>query len=218
MPFTVKLVILIVLLVAIVLVPYFFWHEQMDAYFASPEYRQWLVDARPYAWLIALALLASDCFLPVPATPIMATMGALYGPVLGGAIAAAGSVLAGLVAFGVGRLLGKRALLLLAGEKDLADMQRFFDTWGAAGVVASRALPVAPEVLAVLAGLARMHLGRFVLALVLGGVPIGAVMAWAGSRAAHSSTLVLVLTLIPAALWCASLLVMRKGRRDTDAR
>lgn len=214
MSFHAKLVVLIVAIAGVLLVPYFIWHEPMDAYFAAAEYQQWLVSVKPYAWLIGLALLAADAFLPVPAPPVMATMGVLYGTVGGGVIAATGSILAGLVGLGIGRLAGKKALRLLANEHKLAELQRFFDTWGAAGIVASRALPVAPEVLTVLAGIARMHFGRFMLALVMGGIPIGILLAWAGSQVGQSSGLLLVLTLIPAGLWCLYLLMMaRIGRR-----
>jgi uncharacterized membrane protein YdjX (TVP38/TMEM64 family) len=216
--FHARLVVLIVFIVGLLLVPYFIWHEPMDSYFASAEYQQWLASIKPYAWLIGLALLAADAFLPVPAPPVMATMGALYGTFVGGIIAATGSILAGLVGLGIGRLLGPRALRLLASEKELAELQRFFNSWGAAGIVASRALPVAPEVLTVLAGIARMHFGRFTLALVLGGIPIGILLAWVGEQAGQSSGLLLVLTLIPAGLWCIYLLLMARFRGIQAAR
>ncbi|MCE5325345.1 MAG: VTT domain-containing protein [Planctomycetaceae bacterium] len=215
--FHVRLAVFIAVIIAILLVPYFIWHDQMDAYFASAQYQQWLASVKPYAWLIGLALLAADAFLPVPAPPVMATMGVLYGTLVGGIIAAAGSILAGLVGFGIGRLAGKRVLRLLCNQQELVELQRFFDTWGAAGIVASRALPVAPEVLTVLAGIARMHLGRFMLALLLGGIPIGVLLAWAGSQAQQSSGLLLVLTLIPAGLWCLYLLVMARMTRKRAA-
>ena len=223
MSFHTRLVMLVVFIVSLLLVPYFIWHDPMDAYLASPQYQQWLESIKPYAWLIGLALLAGDAFLPVPAPPVMATMGAMYGTLGGGAIAAAGSILAGLVGLGLGRLVGPRALRLLVSEKELAELQRFFESWGAAGIVASRALPVAPEVLTVLAGIARMHFGRFLLALALGGIPIGILLAWAGAQAGQSSGLLLVLTLIPAGLWCVYLLLRarhqaRQGVAPSDQR
>lgn len=213
--FHTRLAVLIASITGLLLVPYFLWHEPMDAYLASAEYQRWLMSIKPYAWLIGLALIGADALLPVPAPPVMATMGALYGTVAGGAIAAGGSVLAGLVGLGLGRLAGRQILRRLASEAELAELQRFFDSWGAAGIVATRALPVAPEVLTVLAGLAGMRLGCFMLALALGGIPIGVLMAWAGAQAGHSSTLLLVLTLIPAGLWCIYILVLarRCGRQ-----
>ncbi len=200
-----KLALIVMGLVVLILLPYFLWHEPMDAYFASPEFATWVASARPYAWAIAVALLVGDLFLPIPASAVVATAGAIYGTFWGGVIGAVGSMLAGLVAYALARLAGRKAARFLASEEDLADLQRFFDTWGVGGIIASRALPVAPEVLTFLAGLARMHLGRFAAALAAGAIPMGFLLAWAGSAAGTSATLLLVLTLVPAGLWCAYL-------------
>lgn len=217
MSFRRKLIGIIVLIVAVLLTPYFLWHEEMDAYFASEEYQRWLGTVRPYAWLIGLALIVGDLVLPIPTPPVMATLGALYGTITGGLIAAGGSMLAGVVAYGVARLLGKRGARLLATDEELAGFRRFFDSWGAAGIVASRALPVLPEVLTLLAGLAGMHFGRFVAALAVGSLPVGFLMAWAGEAAGFSSTLLVVLTLIPAALWVGYLLVAGRLKGSAPA-
>lgn len=213
-----KLILLVAGIVALLLTPYFLWHEQMDAYFASPEYRQWLVTARPYAWIVAMGLIVGDLVLPIPTSPIMATMGVLYGTALGGLISATGSVLAGLTAYGVARVFGRRGIELVASEAELAEFRRFFDSWGTAGIIASRVMPVVPEVLTVLAGAARMHLGRFLLALVVGSVPAGFLLAWTGEAVGQSSTLILVLTLVPAGLWVVYLLAMgARQRRSAPA-
>lgn len=212
MRFQTKLILLIVALVAILLTPYVLWHDQLDAYFASDDYQRWLHTVRPFAWIIGVGLIVGDLILPIPTPPVMATMGTLYGTLLGGAIAATGSVLAGMFAYGVARLLGRRGVHLLASEEELDGFRRFFDSWGTAGIIASRALPVVPEVMTLLAGTARMHFGRFVLALIIGSLPVGLLLAWAGETAGQSSALLLVLTLIPAGLWCAYLLVASRLR------
>ncbi|WP_406699061.1 VTT domain-containing protein [Singulisphaera sp. Ch08] len=216
MRFQYKLIILIVALVALILTPYFLWHDRMDAYFASESYQQWLISAKPYAWLIAIALIIGDLVLPIPTSPIMASLGVMYGTLLGGLIGAIGSVLAGITAYGVARLLGRRGIELLASEKELAEFRDFFDSWGTAGIIASRAFPVVPEVMTLLAGTAHMHFGRFVLALVVGSVPVGFLMAWVGEAAGQSSTLLLVMTLLPAGLWVVYLLIMgaRQARKS----
>ena len=218
MTFHRKLVLVIVAIVFLLLGPYFIWHEQMDAYFGSEDYQQWLASIRPYAWAIAIGLIVSDLFLPIPAVPIMAAMGALYGAAVGGLIATAGTMLAGLVAYGLSRLLGLKAARFLASEDELADFQRFFDSWGAAGIIASRALPVVPEVMTLLAGLAKMHIGRFVLALALGSIPVGFVFAWLGDTAEISSSLLLALTLIPACAWCVYVVIASRRRQAMAVR
>ncbi|QDV38825.1 TVP38/TMEM64 family protein [Tautonia plasticadhaerens] len=218
MNFRRKLILLVVAIVVVLLTPYFIWHDEMDAYFASEGYQRWLLSVKPFAWMIGIALIVGDLVLPVPTPPVMATLGTLYGTVLGGLIASTGSVLAGLTAYGLARAFGDRGARMIASEEELVEFRRFFDNWGAAGIIASRALPILPEVLTLLAGLAGMHLGRFVLSLVLGSVPVGLLMAFAGDWAGESSTLLLVLTLIPAALWIATLLVLgRRSRAEVEA-
>ena len=193
-------------IIVLVLVPYFLWHEPMDAYFESPEFAAWVASARSYAWAAAIGLLVGDLFLPIPASAVVATVGVIYGTFWGGVIGATGSFLAGLVAYTLARLAGRRASRFLANEQEMADLQQFFDTWGVGGIIASRAMPVVPEVLTFMAGLGRMHLGRFMLALAVGAIPMGFLLAWAGSATGTSSTLLLVLTLVPAGLWCVYLL------------
>ncbi len=218
MTFHRKLVLVILAIVFVLIGPYLLWHEPMDAYFGSEEYQEWLTSIRPYAWLVAIGLIVSDLFLPIPAVPIMAAMGALYGAAWGGVIATAGSMLAGLVAYGLARLLGIKGARLLASDAELADLQRFFDSWGAAGIIASRALPVVPEVMTILAGLAKMHIGRFLLALALGSAPVGFIFAWLGDTAEISSSLLLILTLIPAGAWCIYVVLATRRRRAVAAR
>jgi len=201
-----KLAAIVAGIVVLILVPYFLWHEPMDAYFESPEFAAWVASAKPYAWVVVIALLVGDLFLPIPAAPVVATAGVIYGTFWGGVVGTIGSFLAGLVAYTLARLAGRKAAKLLASEEEMADFRQFFDTWGVAGIIASRAMPVVPEVLTFMAGLARMHLRRFMSALAVGAVPMGFLLAWAGSATGTSSTLLLVLTLVPAGLWCIYLI------------
>ena len=211
-----KLPFIILVIVFVLLGPYFVWHAEMDAYFASSDYKAWMLSARPYAWAIGIALIVSDLFLPIPAAPVMAIMGEMYGTLVGGIIATVGSMLAGLLAYGLSRWLGIKAARMLASDSELNDLQEFFDSWGAAGIIGSRALPVVPEVMTILAGLANMHFGRFLLALTLGSVPIGFAFAWLGETNGASSSLLLILTLIPAIAWCIYVVVASRRRSRTS--
>jgi uncharacterized membrane protein YdjX (TVP38/TMEM64 family) len=65
----------------------------------------------------------------------------------------------------------------------------------------------------VLAGLAPMRFSRFVVALLLGTVPVAAVFAWVGSVSASRPGYGLVLAvLVPVLLWPVFLLVVRPDR------
>lgn len=218
--FHAKLTIIIVAITFALLIPFFLWGDAMDNYFMSPEYQQWLESFRGYAWAVGIALIVGDLFLPIPSPPVMAGLGAVYGVVLGGVFATVGSVLAGLVAYVLARGIGIKAARKLASDEELEKFQHFFDTWGGGGIVVSRSLPVLPEVLTLLAGLAKMHFGRFCFSLVLGSVPVGFICAWAGDKANSSTMMIRVITLIPLGLWCVYLVFMSRynKRRVPKAR
>jgi membrane protein DedA with SNARE-associated domain len=96
----------------------------------------------------------------------------------------------------------KAGPLRLASEEKLARFQSLFDRWGGYAVLVSRALPILPEVMAVLAGLARMRFSRFLAALLLGSGATALLFAWLG----HASRAepwwgMLAATVIPLAVW-----------------
>src|SRR5688572_11252363 len=53
--------------------------------------RSWLDAFGQWTWLVAVALLVADIFLPIPTTLIITVMGQKYGPILGGLIGTLGS-------------------------------------------------------------------------------------------------------------------------------
>ena len=217
--FHAKLTIIIVAVTVTLLIPFFLWGDAMDKYFMSAEYKQWIESAHSYAWAVGIALIVGDLFLPIPSPPVMAGLGAVYGVFWGGVFATAGSILAGLLAYGLARGVGIKAARYLASNDELVKFQHFFDTWGGGGIVVSRSLPMLPEVLTLLAGLAKMHFGRFCFSLVLGSVPVGFICAWTGHQASSSINMIIVITLIPLGLWCVYLVFMsrynKKCSQDT---
>jgi uncharacterized membrane protein YdjX (TVP38/TMEM64 family) len=132
----------------------------------------------------------------------MAGLGILYGPVLGGFISAAGSIVAGGTAYGLTRMAGRRAALWLVGAEDLARAGAFFDRSGGWAVAVSRSLPLLPEVISCLAGLARMRAGRFFAALICGSLPMGFVFAKLGAAGAHRPMAAMAISAgLPLLLW-----------------
>ena len=66
----------------------------------------------------------------------------------------------------------------------------------------SRWLPVLPETISFLAGLSRMPLRRYVVALACGAVPLGFVFATAGHLGANNVVATLTISaLAPLVLW-----------------
>src|SRR5688572_7859529 len=133
--------------------------------------RSWLDAFGRWTWLVAVGLLVADIVLPIPTTLIITVMGQKYGPIWGGLIGTLGSFSAGVIAYGLTRMLGPRfSRWLLADELD--DAERFFTEKGAFAVACSRWLPLLPEAISCMAGLARMPFGKYCLALLSGAVPM----------------------------------------------
>jgi uncharacterized membrane protein YdjX (TVP38/TMEM64 family) len=162
-------------------------------------------ESMEWAWLAGVGLLLADLLLPIPGTVVMSALGAVYGFWIGGLIASAGSMLAGMLGYGVGRFFNEDFAKRWLGEKDFEKGRALFDRGGAWVVAMSRALPILPEVLACMAGLLRMPFGKFVIALVCGAVPMGFLFAWIGALGTDYPGWGLGFSLgVPALLWGAA--------------
>lgn len=191
-------------LAVLFLIPFLIWGDALEAMFSEDGAAVWLGRYGLWAWAVGIGLLMADLLLPVPGTVIMSALGFIYGPVVGGLVAATGSFLAGAFGYGLCRLLGRRAALRLLGEKDLARGEQLFSNVGGWLVVLSRWLPLFPEVIACMAGLTRMPAAKFLLALACGSVPLGFAFAAVGHAGLEHPTLAIVLSaLLPPLLWLA---------------
>ncbi len=195
----------------LVVLPFLVWGEGFEAAFSVGGMTAWLRAQGAWAWAAAIGLLVADLFLPIPGTSVMAALGIVYGPLLGGTVAAVGSILSGLVGYGLCRALGQRAFRLIAGDDGVAAAGELFRRQGGWIVALSRWLPVLPETVACLAGLARMRLAVFAAALTCGSVPLGFTFATVGHVGADAPLLVLAVSaLVPALLWGVFLAVRRR--------
>lgn len=197
-----RLFLVVLALVTLVTAPLLIWGDEIDEQLAGEKGAALLRQYGAWAWIVAIGLIVSDLVLPVPAPAVMAALGMVYGPVLGGLIGGTGSFLAGMTAYGGCRLLGPRAARFLVGEANLVRLARFFARVGLWAVVLSRWMPLMPEVLACLAGLSRMHAGRFAAALGCGSFAMGMAFAVLGTAYADRPVVGLVLSaLVPLAAW-----------------
>ena len=142
----------------------------------------------------------------------MAALGIVYGPVLGGLIATAGSVSSGLIGYGVCRRYGRPVARWFGGEKVLADGETLFAKVGGWIVALSRWLPVFSEVIACVAGLARMAFTTFFVALLCGSVPLGFVFAAIGHAGQDRPVVTLAVSaLLPIVFWLLLRPLLRAG-------
>lgn len=206
-------------LAAAVVIPFVIWGEDFETWFSQEAAVDWMSRFGGWAWAAGIGLLVADLFLPIPGTAVMAALGFVYGPWVGGLLGAAGSTLAGLLAYGVCRSMGRRAAEWIVGERDLEQGERVFGGNAGGFIVAlSRWLPVMPEVVACLAGLSRMPFGRFFAALACGSLPLGFAFAAIGAMGKGQPWIALLLSAaVPPILWViVRPLVMRRASREDD--
>ena len=197
-----SLTLLVLLLLAGILLPFVIWGEAFDAALSLEGSRAWMEGWGDWAWCAGLLLLVGDIVLPIPSTVVMSALGWMYGWFWGGCLAAAGSLLSGLTAYGLCRCFGRGLARRIAGEDGLQRAERLFARRGGWLVALSRWTPVLPEAVACLAGLARLRRRVFVIALACGSLPLGFAFAAIGHLGHDSPALALSLSaIVPALLW-----------------
>jgi uncharacterized membrane protein YdjX (TVP38/TMEM64 family) len=182
--------------------------EANDALLLLRRYESW-------AWALGIGLLWADVILPVPQTAVITALGIIYGTIVGALLGSIGLITGGLLAYLLMRTSARRFLLRLTGPNSMRKLERLFDQGGAWAIVLTRSLPYSvPEVMAFLAGLARMPMRKFVTALTVGCVPIALVFAAVGAGWAHKPLLALgVSYVLPIFLLPIALYVIRRGAR-----
>ena len=191
-----------VALAVIFLISWMLWGDGWDARFSLEGSIACLKNAGPWAWAVGIGLLVADLFLPVPGTVVMSALGYIYGTWIGGLFAAAGSIAGGLAGYGIGRCCGERMARSWLGDRDYEKGRLLFGRGGGWLVALSRAMPILPEVLACTAGLVRMPLRKFVLALICGSLPMGFLFAAIGAAGHEAPAWSMLLSLLaPAGLW-----------------
>ena len=196
-------------LVALLLVgtigPWLIWGEAFERSFSLVGTLAWLRELGPWAAAAGVGLLVADIALPIPSTIVMSALGATYGFWVGGLLSILGSMLAGLTAYGLARWAGRPAAIWIAGEDSLVRTEELFARGGAWLVLTSRWLPILPEAVACLAGLARMPFRTFFWALMVGSVPLGLTFAWVGTLTEDREGLALALSAgLPIGAWLLS--------------
>ena len=188
------------------------WGDSIESKFANIEY---LEQYNSFAWIVADLLLIADLILPIPATPIMAALGKIYGPVYGSLFAIIGSASAGITGYWLARAFGKSGVKLISSDDEIEKFRGFFESWGVYAIIISRALPIMPEVMCILAGLSRMSFKKFLVSLLAGTIPVATLLAIAGDSSEYA---VLIAVTVPVLLWpiIFAPIIFGKSRKSTE--
>ncbi len=165
---------------------------------------------------LAVLALIGDIILPLPATGIMAGLGKLQGFWLGSLLSFIGTFSAGLIGYGVARFASKKWANKISSVKEQEEYQHIFDKYGAFAIILSRAMPILPEVMTILAGFSKMEFRKFITALFLGSVPTALFFSWLGSNDKLDSSLnILVSVLLPVGIFTVvNRLWLKKQQKD----
>lgn len=140
-----------------------------------------------YIFAAVVILLLLDIILSVPTLATILLAGFFLGFPLGAAAALVGLTLAMLTGYAISRKYGDRAIsLLIKNETERAEMTASFAHNGPAMIMLARAIPMAPEVTACMAGVTHMPLMRYIIFFALGTLPYVAIAAYAGSISSPS--------------------------------
>jgi uncharacterized membrane protein YdjX (TVP38/TMEM64 family) len=209
-----RLVLLVSAVLAVFAVPAMLFGERFEDQLSGTKALELVRAQGPWSALVGIALIVADLVVPLPSPAVMAAMGLIYGPVLGGAIASFGSFQAALVGYALCRAIGPRAASWIAGPKQIERLSELFERNGMWAIAASRFLPAVPEVLACLAGLTRMPFGRFCTGNLIGSVLVGFINAYFGARGeTDPASTVAVVVVAPYVALPIFLYVLARGRR-----
>lgn len=207
-----RLYLIVFTLVLIMLVPALVFEDDVDRYFSGEAGLNRLRQFGGWAWLAGIGLIVADLVAPVPSTAVISGLGMIYGPIVGGLIGGVGSTLAGLVAFTGCRAVGPKVARRLVGESDLELLNKFFNKYGLWAVALSRWMPLLPEALCCLAGLAGMRVGPFVASLACGSFAMGFAFGMLGQAYLDNPTAgLMVSAAVPLAVWPPVHYLMRRN-------
>jgi len=179
------MVALTLIFVAIFLLGQFFGLLTVDKVRVLLETAQRIDPTYIFAAVIILLLL--DIILSVPTLATILLAGFFLGFPLGAAAALVGLTLAMLTGYLISRRYGGRAVnFLIKAETERAEIATSFARNGPAMIMLARAVPMAPEVTACMAGLTHMPLLRYMIFYALGTLPYVAIAAYAGSISSPS--------------------------------
>ena len=143
--------------------------------------------------ILIILLLASDILLPVPSSLIATYSGAAFGLVTGAIITWVGLMFAAIAGLILGRGIGAAVVTRVFSTDEMTQARRFFETYGATGLVLTRPVPVLAEVAAFGAGLGYYPMPRYLVIMGLANAGLSIVYANLGTQAQASGSLLILL-------------------------
>lgn len=185
-----RLTLLLLIVFALIIVPFLFFGEVIDAWVAS-----YLEDAsrnKGFAAVLLGGLLALDIILPTPSSIVSTACGLLFGFMGGTLVSLAGMTISCVLGYFLGRWARPVAGRML-GPKELEWLDGMNARWGRWVIVIARPVPVLAEASMLFAGMGRMNALTLFGLSFLANLGISAVYAAVGATAATVNSFILAL-------------------------
>ncbi|HEY0938600.1 MAG TPA: VTT domain-containing protein [Steroidobacter sp.] len=216
-----RLALLVLTVLGVLAVPAIVFGERFEEALDGAKALEFVRAQGAWSGVVGVGLIVADLVIPLPSPAIMAALGLIYGPLLGGVVASLGSFLAALVGYTLCRLIGPRAASWITGPRQIELLSEFFARRGMWAIAVSRFIPAVPEILACLAGLTRMPFKSFAAGNLIGSVLVGFLNAYFGARGetdpASTVAVVIVAPYIALPIFLLVLARGRKGKQQADS-
>jgi uncharacterized membrane protein YdjX (TVP38/TMEM64 family) len=162
------------------------------------------VRSSPAICAVVIMSLVTDIFLPIPSSTVAIASGSLLGPVIGVAANWIGLSLGSLLGYGLGRYGGRKIGQRLVGSQGLDRAREFAEDYGVIAVAICRPLPVLAEALAIVLGMSKMSLLRYLLVSGASNLVIATVYSLTGAWVITDGSMWIVIVtsmLAPLPVW-----------------
>jgi len=177
-------------ILAIPIVPFLLFGSQMEAW--AEEWRD-QSQARSVTAAIVFGLLATDIFLPVPASAVSTIAGSQLGAFWGTVVSWAGMNTGSIAGFALARRYGQRFAVWFSKEKDISHTAAIAEKFGPITLVLTRGVPVLAEASVLMMGMHRLSWRRFLLPVLLSNLGLSLAYAVFGDIASQHQWLPIAL-------------------------
>lgn len=161
--------------------------------------------------IIILLLVMQAIIPPIPAFIIIIVSFWIYGPVLGMIYSFIGSQLGAIATFWIARRLGRPFVIRLIGEKQLNQVDYFFDRYGIYAIFLARIIPVlSVDAITYAAGASRLNVRKFMVATSCGQIPALLIFALMGKQAESFMQFIGYVIIVGMMLCCMGYLLKRR--------
>lgn len=149
-----------------------------------------------FSGLLIMGILGADILIPVPSSIVMIISGHLFGGLLGGILAIAGSMIASMLGFLISRKIGREKVIRWIGEKEYKQASSLTDRYGAYAVILTRSVPIIMELVSCVTGLSKMKLRKFIIINLIGYLPLTFLYTFTGAFAKQDNQVSVILVIV----------------------